>query len=172
MNLKRAYADQLAWSPLDAESSWGSGKYKPVLARQDLVLVSWSQQTTNHLATLQLARLTQQFCFSFILRPFLIITSQTWRWMNHGRWRCQRGPVAYPGILFVEGGLTNSAERTESRENGDGVPLTLQMSETRILIRLLRIYFPRNWEFGSALLKLRNFGTSLVWHALLSAGFS
>jgi hypothetical protein len=26
--------------------------------------------------------------------------------------------------------------------------------ETRILIRLLRMYFPRNWEFGSALSKL------------------
>jgi hypothetical protein len=32
------------------------------------------------------------------------------------------------------------------------------MSETRILIRLLRIYFLRNWQFGSALSKLRNFG--------------
>jgi hypothetical protein len=32
------------------------------------------------------------------------------------------------------------------------------MSETRILIRLLRMYFPRNSEFGSALSKLRNFG--------------
>ena len=32
------------------------------------------------------------------------------------------------------------------------------MSESRILVRLLRMYFPRNWEFGSALSKLRNFG--------------
>jgi hypothetical protein len=32
------------------------------------------------------------------------------------------------------------------------------MSEPRILIRSLRIYFPRNWEFGSALSKLQNFG--------------
>jgi hypothetical protein len=32
------------------------------------------------------------------------------------------------------------------------------MSETHISIRLLRMYFPRNWEFGSALPKLRNFG--------------
>jgi hypothetical protein len=32
------------------------------------------------------------------------------------------------------------------------------MSETRILIRLLWIYFPRNWEFGSALSKILNFG--------------
>jgi hypothetical protein len=31
----------------------------------------------------------------------------------------------------------------------------LQMSETRILIRLLRMYFPRNWEFGSALSNLK-----------------
>jgi hypothetical protein len=32
------------------------------------------------------------------------------------------------------------------------------MSETRIRIRLLWMYFPRNWEFGSALSKLQNFG--------------
>jgi hypothetical protein len=32
------------------------------------------------------------------------------------------------------------------------------MSKSRILVRLLRMYFPRNWEFGSALSKLRNFG--------------
>jgi hypothetical protein len=35
------------------------------------------------------------------------------------------------------------------------------MSETCILIRLLRMYFPRNWDFGSALSKLRNFGGSV-----------
>jgi hypothetical protein len=33
----------------------------------------------------------------------------------------------------------------------------LQMNETRILIRLLRMYIPRNWEFGSGLAKLGNF---------------
>jgi hypothetical protein len=56
--------------------------------------------------------------------------------------------------------------RTEGRENGDlgvvaplsGVPLNLRKSEPRILIRLLRMYFPRNWEFRSALSKLRHFG--------------
>jgi hypothetical protein len=32
------------------------------------------------------------------------------------------------------------------------------MGETRILIRLLRMYFPRNWKFGSVLSKIRNFG--------------
>jgi hypothetical protein len=31
------------------------------------------------------------------------------------------------------------------------------MSESRILVRLLRMFFPRNYEFGSALSKLRNF---------------
>jgi hypothetical protein len=67
---------------------------------------------------------------------------------------------------FVRRGVQQIQLRTEGRENGDlgaiapksGVPLNLQMSETRILIRLLRLYFPRNWEFGSALSKLRNFG--------------
>jgi hypothetical protein len=38
------------------------------------------------------------------------------------------------------------------------VLLNFQMSEPRILIRLLHMYFPRNWEFGSALSKLQNWG--------------
>jgi hypothetical protein len=86
-------------------------------------------------------------------------------------------PVAYPGIFsggrglarnFFRGGggFQQIQLRTDGRENGDlgalaqksVVPLNLQMSETRILIRLLRMYFPRNWEFSSALSKLRNFG--------------
>jgi uncharacterized protein Usg len=32
------------------------------------------------------------------------------------------------------------------------------MSETRILIMLLQMYIPQNWEFGPAFSKLRNFG--------------
>jgi hypothetical protein len=32
------------------------------------------------------------------------------------------------------------------------------MNETYNLIRLLQMYIPQNWEFGSALAKLRNFG--------------
>ena len=36
-----------------------------------------------------------------------------------------------------------------------------KMSESRNLVRLLRMYFPQNWEFGSALSKLRNFGGGL-----------
>jgi hypothetical protein len=55
---------------------------------------------------------------------------------------------------------------TEGRENGgfgavapkSGVHLNLQISETRILITFFPMYFPRNWNFGSALSKLRNFG--------------
>jgi hypothetical protein len=38
------------------------------------------------------------------------------------------------------------------------------MSETRILIRLLLMYFPQNWEFGSALSKLQNFGGGGLTH--------
>jgi hypothetical protein len=67
---------------------------------------------------------------------------------------------------FGGGGVQQIQLRIEGTENGDlgavapysGVPLNLQMSEPRILIRLLRMYIPRNWEFGSALEKLRNFG--------------
>jgi hypothetical protein len=60
--------------------------------------------------------------------------------------------------FFRGGGGQQIQLTTEDRENGDlgavapysGVPLNLQMSETRIVIRLLRIYFPRISEFGSA----------------------
>jgi hypothetical protein len=80
-------------------------------------------------------------------------------------------PVAYPGIFFVGMGVQQIQLRTQGRENGDlevaapysGVPLNLQMNEPRILIRLLRMYFPRNREFGSALSKLWNFGKGWVW---------
>jgi hypothetical protein len=68
----------------------------------------------------------------------------------------------YPGIFFWVG-VQQIKLRTEGRENGDlgavapysGVPLDLQMSENCILIRLLRMYFPQNWEFVSA---FQNFG--------------
>jgi hypothetical protein len=64
-----------------------------------------------------------------------------------------------PRIFFR--GVQQIQLRTEGTENGDlgavvpylGVPLNLQMSETRMLIRLLRMYFPRNRELGSALSK-------------------
>jgi hypothetical protein len=35
------------------------------------------------------------------------------------------------------------------------------MNETHILIRLLQMYIPWNWEFGSALATLQNFGEGL-----------
>jgi hypothetical protein len=48
------------------------------------------------------------------------------------------------------------------------------MIETRILIWLLWMYFPRNWEFGSALSKLLNFfggeGGSPPWYATDGSG--
>ena len=52
-----------------------------------------------------------------------------------------------------------------------------KMSEIHILVRLLRMYFPRNWEFGSALSKFRNFGgfehpppSVRHWAAMLEGG--
>jgi hypothetical protein len=63
--------------------------------------------------------------------------------------------------------------RTESRENrdlGGGSPLVRGSAQSAIRFDfvklsgcrgLLRMYFPRNWEFGSALPKLRNFGGGL-----------
>jgi hypothetical protein len=72
--------------------------------------------------------------------------------------------VADPGNLF--GGVNQIQLRTEGSDNGNlettallsGGSLNLQMSKTNILIMLLRMYFPWNWEFGSSLSKLRNFG--------------
>jgi hypothetical protein len=60
--------------------------------------------------------------------------------------------------MFSGGGVQKNQLMTEGRENGElgavapesGVPPNLQMSETRILIRLLRIDFPRISEFGPA----------------------
>jgi hypothetical protein len=71
----------------------------------------------------------------------------------------------HPGIFFSAEGVQQIQLRTEGRENVDlgaaapksEVPLNLQMSETHILIRFLWMYFPRTWEFGSALSKLRDF---------------
>jgi hypothetical protein len=70
--------------------------------------------------------------------------------------------VAYPGI-FLWGVYKLSLG--QGRYNGvlglvvpwSGVLLNLRMGETRILIRLLGIYFSQNWEFGWALAKLLEF---------------
>jgi hypothetical protein len=58
--------------------------------------------------------------------------------------------------VAYSGGVQQIQLRTDGRENVylgavapySGVPLNLQMGETRILIRLLRMYFPQNWEFA------------------------
>jgi hypothetical protein len=72
-----------------------------------------------------------------------------------------------PRIFFGEGGVQQIQLETvggqrEGRSGGGSplikVPLNLQMSETRILISLLQMYFPRNRKFGSALSKLLSFG--------------
>jgi hypothetical protein len=67
---------------------------------------------------------------------------------------------------FFSWGFQQIQLRIEGRENGDlgavallvVVPLNLQIIETRILITFLCMYIPRNWEFGSSLAKLREFG--------------
>jgi hypothetical protein len=75
------------------------------------------------------------------------------------QWRSQE--------FFFGGGFQQIQLRTEGRENGDlgggGSPLVRSSNQFAIelntdFFRLLRMYFPRNWEFGSALSKLRNFG--------------
>jgi hypothetical protein len=78
-------------------------------------------------------------------------------YMSEQQWRTQE--------FFRGWGSTNSAVDRRQRERGsrDGSPLVRSSNPfanewTRILIRLLRMYFPRNWEIGSALSKLRNFG--------------
>jgi hypothetical protein len=60
---------------------------------------------------------------------------------------------------------TYSVEDTGQREGGsEGCSLlvrgslNLQMSEKFILVRLLQMYFPKNWEFVSPLSKHRSFG--------------
>jgi hypothetical protein len=66
---------------------------------------------------------------------------------------------------FVRGGGGCSANSVEDRGNGDlrgGRPLVRGSAQfanewNRILVRLLRMYSPRNWEIGSALSKLRIF---------------
>jgi hypothetical protein len=68
--------------------------------------------------------------------------------------------VAYPEIFLGGRGSINSVE---DRGNGDlGLLAPSQrfhsVNETHILTRLLPMYFPRNWEFDSALSKLLNFG--------------
>jgi hypothetical protein len=58
----------------------------------------------------------------------------------------------------------------EAVDYKSGVPINLQMHETNILIMLLRMYIPVNWEFGSALIKLRNFGRG--WIETLTARYA
>jgi hypothetical protein len=75
--------------------------------------------------------------------------------------------VAYPGILFGVGGSPTSGD--SGVETGDlGAVAPLVRGSAQFAIRfdfvvlsgcrgLLRMYFQRNWEFGSALSELRNF---------------
>jgi hypothetical protein len=78
---------------------------------------------------------------------------ETWRFVGSviRRWGTEpmNGGVPRNFVRGVGGGVQQIQLRTEGRENGDlgavapksGVSLNLQMSETRILIRLLRMCF-------------------------------
>jgi hypothetical protein len=79
--------------------------------------------------------------------------------------------VAYSGIFFG-GGVQQIQLRTEGKGNGDlgavapsqvfrSICNPVRLCQTFGMSGLLRMYFPRNWEFGSALSKLWNFG--VVW---------
>jgi hypothetical protein len=67
------------------------------------------------------------------------------------------------------GGSTNSVKDRGQRERGSGGGSPLVRGSAQFAVQfdfvklsglrwLLRMYFPRNWEFGSALSKPRNFG--------------
>jgi hypothetical protein len=72
--------------------------------------------------------------------------------------------VAFPGNFFGGGVSTNSVEDRGQKERGFGGGSALVRGSAQFansepsIIRLLRMYFSRNWEFGSVLSKLRNFG--------------
>jgi hypothetical protein len=90
----------------------------------------------------------------------------------------QSTPVAYPGlsfgrgvtpgIFFGGGGSTNSVEDRGQRErrSGGGSPLVRGSAQfanewNPYSDYVVTDYFPRNWKFGSDLLKPRNFGRGL-----------
>jgi hypothetical protein len=82
----------------------------------------------------------------------------------------QRRPFQWRNQEFFSGGgSTNSVEDRGLRERGSGGGSPLVRSSALFAIwfdfvklsgcrGLLRMYFPRNWEFGPALSKIRNFG--------------
>jgi hypothetical protein len=96
--------------------------------------------------------------------------SQTIIYFLPGAYKMERrklGPSGIPRNFFRKGSANSFEDRGQrERRSGGGsplfrVPLNLQTSELRIVIRLLRMYFPRNWKFGSALPKFRSFGGDL-----------
>jgi hypothetical protein len=62
------------------------------------------------------------------------------------------GKLVYRGIFFfLSGGVKKIQLWTEGRENRNLGAVNWHMNETRVPVRLLRMYIPRNWEFDSAL---------------------
>jgi hypothetical protein len=87
-------------------------------------------------------------------------------------WKFRKQDTCTSGVPrnFVRVGVsTNSVEDRGQKERGSGGGSPLVRGSAQFAIPfdfvklsgcrgLLRMYFPRNWEFGSALSKLRNFG--------------
>jgi hypothetical protein len=66
--------------------------------------------------------------------------------------------------IFLQSGSLDLLEPSGPVQASNGItlpysgdPLNLQMSETHILVRLLQMYFPRNWKFGLTLSFIHSF---------------
>jgi hypothetical protein len=100
---------------------------------------------------------------SLMSREFwFIMDKQASGFVDFMQWRTQEFFFGGGG-----GGSTNSVEDRGQRERGSGGGSPLVRGSAQFAIQfnfdklsgcqvLLRMYFPRNWEFGSALSKLRN----------------
>jgi hypothetical protein len=112
-------------------------------------------------AVCQIFHYFQLFSFLHFTYPQNITRFFKHLWRHcHQTWVHSSG---VPRIFFVGGCNKFSwGQRAERTGSGGGshqsdVSLCLQISETRIVIGLLRMYFPTNWDFSSTLSKLRNF---------------
>jgi hypothetical protein len=110
--------------------------------------------------TKYLGRMETTYSVTCILGMYVMsfYHNSLWQWRTQEF--CSRGGGGW--------GSTNSVENRGQRDRGSGGGSPLVRGSAQFAIRfdfvilsgcrrLLRMYFPRNWEFGSALSKLRNF---------------
>jgi hypothetical protein len=100
------------------------------------------------------------YALQFLIYQYKRYAFHTALVLHPTQWRTQE--------FCSEGGSTNSVEDRGQREWGSGGNSPLVRGSAQFAIwfdfvklsgcrGLLQIYFPRNWEFGSALSKLQNF---------------